>query len=343
MKSFLIFCLASLGAFAVQASSDTELTPSATTIVCLPTPVTAVFSMPGFHIWDPSVIRVGETYHLFASRWASDDTKDRNFSGWKSSHIIRATSDNLFGPYTFAEIVFGARPDQWDNVGNHNPKIMRVGDRFLLYYLGITNKTAWATAFAWADDIEGPWTRGDAPSIPTNNPALWVHADGSAYAVGKRRSPLVPDVRPWTNWMEAFTAPQVSGPYAVLGDPMTNRLPADYELEDPTIWWDGAHYHVIVTDWKAKATGEERAGVHYRSADGVVYELVSPRPVYDHKQLAMESPAPSLTLRRRERPQIVLDENNAPIALWTSFLENGGESGVAVTPIEMRAVTGDAP
>lgn len=300
------------------------------TITCLPTPRSAMFAMPGFHVWDPSVIGVGDTYHLFASRWPSDTSEDRDFNGWKKSHVIRATSNNLFGPYTFAEVVIEPRPDQWDNIGNHNPKITRVDGRYLLYYLGTTNKTRWATGFAWADKIEGPWSRGNHFSIPTNNPALWVHDDGSAYCVGKKRSPLVPDVRPWTNWMEALRAPRFDGEYQVVGDPMTNRLPSNYELEDPTLWHDGQHYHVIVTDWKAKATGTERAGTHYRSTDGIDYELVSPQPVFDHA-LALEDQ--TLTVARRERPQVVLDEQQHPIALCTSYREKRSESGVVISPI----------
>ncbi len=307
------------------------------TISCGPTPETALFTMPEFHVWDPSVIRVGNRYHLFASRWPSDKTDDRNFEGWKKSHVIRASADSLFGPYVSEEVVIRPRPDQWDCIGNHNPKVLRVDGRFLLYYLGSTNKGPWATGFAWAERIEGPWTRGTDWSIPTNNPALWIHDDGSAYCVGKKRSPLVPDVKPWTNWMEALRADRVDGSYKVVGDPMTNRLPGDYELEDPTLWWDGQCYHVIVTDWKAKATGIERAGVHYRSSDGVTYELVSPRPVFDHT-LPMED-GRVIALARHERPQVVLDDRHCPIALCTSYRERHGESGIAVLPVQWGPVS----
>lgn len=293
-----------------------------------------MFEMPGFHIWDPSVIEVDGRYHLFASRWPSDDTHNCGFEGWKKSHVIRAISDNLFGPYTFADIVIEPRTGQWDCIGNHNPKITLINGMYLLYYLGVTDKTHWATGFAWADVIEGPWSRSDRPSIPTNNPALWVHGNGSAYCVGKKRSPLVPDVRPFTNWMEALRAPRFDRDYEVVGDPMTNRLPSNYELEDPTLWWDGEHYHVIVTDWKARATGIERAGAHYRSADGVVYELVSSQPVFD-RTLVLEDQ--TLTVARRERPQIVLDDKQSPIALCTSYRLDAAEAGVAITPVRMQS------
>jgi hypothetical protein len=57
--------------------------------------------MEGYYLWDPSVIKVGDTYHLFCSRWP----KDTEMKGWMKSHVIRAASKSLFGPYQFQEVV----------------------------------------------------------------------------------------------------------------------------------------------------------------------------------------------------------------------------------------------
>ena len=51
------------------------------------------FAREGFHLWDPSIVKVGDTYHLFASCWPNDD-----FQKWKQSFVVRATSKNLLGP-----------------------------------------------------------------------------------------------------------------------------------------------------------------------------------------------------------------------------------------------------
>ena len=60
------------------------------------------FKREGYILWCPTVIKVGNTYHLFASSWP----EQYGLSGWtKYSEIIRATSDNLFGPYQFREVV----------------------------------------------------------------------------------------------------------------------------------------------------------------------------------------------------------------------------------------------
>src|SRR5215204_5607419 len=69
------------------------------------------FKMEGYILWCPSVIKVGNTYHMFASRWP----EQYGLAGWtKYSEIIRATSGNLYGPYEFQEVVIQKREGFWD-------------------------------------------------------------------------------------------------------------------------------------------------------------------------------------------------------------------------------------
>ena len=67
--------------------------------------------MDGYFVWCGSVIKVGETYHMFASRWPAET----NFpDGYRThSEIVRATTERPEGPYTFQEVVVGKRPDAW--------------------------------------------------------------------------------------------------------------------------------------------------------------------------------------------------------------------------------------
>ena len=310
-----------------------ELPDSETRIECLDTPDSALFTMEGFHLWDPSVIKVGDTYHLFASRWESDHSENRAFHGWTSSHVIRASSDSLYGPYEFQEVVLRPRGGKWDSQGIHNPKIVKTEEGFLLVYLGIPG---WKGGIAESDHVTGQWRRRDQPTIPTHNPALWIHEDGEAYVVGKRRSPLVPNVEPWTNWMDAYRAEQYEGPYKPVGDPGTNRLPEGHQLEDPTLWWDGEKYNVILVDWRARASGIHQAGLHYTSTYGADFKLVSRQPLFLPHSIPLDK-WQEMQLIRRERPQIVLDADNQPIALCTAWREEGGESGVAITPVTLTS------
>src|SRR5215203_715286 len=64
------------------------------------------FKMEGYILWCPSVIKVGKTYHMFASRWP----EQYGLGGWtKYSEIVRATSNSLYGPYKFEEVVIQKR------------------------------------------------------------------------------------------------------------------------------------------------------------------------------------------------------------------------------------------
>ena len=275
-----------------------------------PLPKEAIFKMEGYFLWDPSVIKVGKAYHLFASRWPASD----EMIGWKKSHIIRATSKSLFGPYTFAEVVFEPKNHPWATEGMHNPKITKVGKKFLLYHLGIP---AWKTGFLFADNIEGPWTPVEKPVISTNNPSIVVKPDASVYVVGKFKPKVFNDGK-WDANMQAFEAEDIMGPYKLVGDE-GNRLPNNYELEDPTIWWANNQYNVICTDWEAKVTGIEKSLVYYTSKDGINYELDSNIPFWSQKDKIPVIDRDSLQVDGIERPQVYLDENGAVQALLVSI------------------------
>lgn len=274
-----------------------------------PLPNKAIFKMEGFYVWDPSVIKVEDTYHLFVSRWP----EETRMIGWKKSHIIRATSDSLFGPYTFAEVVFEPKDHPWATEGLHNPKIMKAGDRFLLYHLGIPQ---WETGFLFADNIEGPWTPVDYPVVQTNNPSITFMPDNSIYAVGKFKPKTTIDGQ-WDAYMHAFGADNIMGPYTLIGDE-GNRLPNQYELEDPTVWWANNQYNVICTDWEAKATGIEKSLIYYTSKDGINYELESNFPFWSQNDKIPLVDGDSMQVDGVERPQVYLDENGAMQALLVS-------------------------
>lgn len=294
-----------------------------------PVPETAVFKMEGWALWDPSVIKVDDTYHLFCSRWPKSN--DHSFSsGWQRSHVIRATSKNLFGPYEFQEVVLHPSEHPWATTGIHNPKITKVGDRYLLYHLGIPR---WSTGFAYADSIEGPWEPLPNPVVKANNPALLVHDDGSAYMVSKHKPRPTQDGR-WDAAMLAHRAESVNGPYEVFG-PGRNRLPYDCELEDPTIWWANDQYNVICTDWEGKVTGVQKPVIYYTSKDGINYELYSKIPVWTQTEpIYLENGKP-LEVSRIERPQVYVNERGEVTALLVCVgMEPRGHDFIVIRPVD---------
>src|SRR4029079_10732889 len=168
------------------------------------------FKREGYILWCPTVIKVGNTYHMFASSWP----EQYGLAGWtKYAEIIRATSDNLYGPYKFQEVVIQKREGYWDNDRAHNPKIVKAGNKYVLYYISSANETG----YAYADNITGPWTKIDSAAMPFSNPAPLVRRDGSVYVFGRKAFSKL-------RIAQAYEAKAFNGEYKLVSDKF-NLLP----------------------------------------------------------------------------------------------------------------------
>lgn len=284
----------------------------------LPAPKHGGFAMDGYYLWCSSVIKVGDTYQMFASRWPAQ----YGMNGWsKYSECVRATSTNLLGPYQFQEVVLQKRPDHWDNSRVHNVKIVKAGGKFVLYYINTSNETGYAVA----DAVTGPWTRVEKPVIHASNPAPIVRPDGSVYVLCRLRDSAQ------VNRGVGFTAPSYQGPYQEVanGD---NLLENNCELEDPTIWWANNQYNVLLNDWKSKATGIFKAGAQYYSKDGLQFHLMTHEPVFT-KTVPYDD-GTSETFSRRERPFVYTNDKGEVTALFTACLPKDGPARIVVQPVK---------
>lgn len=316
----LIFLIGSLSGFAADSAtgSPAKLEKKSLKDCLLPAVKNGGFRMDDYIIWCSSVVKVGDTYHMFASRWPAQ----YGLNGWtKYSECARATSTNLFGPYTFQEVVLQKRTNNWDNSRVHNVKIVKAGSKFVLYYINSANQTG----FAAADAVTGPWTRLDKPAMKVSNPAILVKPDSSIYVFGRLKDSA------GVNRGIAFTAPNHQGPYSVVanGD---NLLQNNNELEDPTIWWANDQYNILLNDWKGKATGISKAGAQYFSKDGLHYQLMTAEPVFT--KTVNYADKTSETFSRRERPFVYVNEKEEVIALFTACLPTNGPARVVVQPVD---------
>jgi len=92
------------------------------------------FKMNGYWVWGGSVIKVGSTYHMFASRWPKKNKFPDDY--FVESEIVRATSESRTEPYTFQEVVIGERDSSfWDSNMAHNPTIHKIGNKYVLFYI----------------------------------------------------------------------------------------------------------------------------------------------------------------------------------------------------------------
>jgi hypothetical protein len=279
------------------------------------------FKREGYILWCPTVIKVGNTYHLFASSWP----EKYGLGGWtKYSEIIRATSNNLYGPYQFQEVVISKREGYWDNDRAHNPKIVKAGNKYVLYYISSANETG----YAYADNITGPWTRSDSVAMPFSNPAPLVRKDGSVYVFGRKAIGTV-------RIAQAYEAKTFNGAYRKVSNNF-NLLPDSNQLEDPTIWWASGQYNVILNDFNGDLTGTKKNGAQYYSTDGVHYYPAMKEPIFT-KTVSYDDGS-SRTFRRRERPFVYADEKGRVTAFFTACLvqnaDGSEQSWIEVQPVD---------
>jgi len=296
-----------------------------------PAPKIGGFAQEDYWVWCGSVIR-GEDgrFHMFASRWPKALPF---FAGYLThSEVVRAVADTPEGPYDFREVVLPARgPEHWDGQMTHNPTIHRVGEVYLLFYIGSTYAGEKPEAaevrrlgralpqcgecygnirigLAAANSVYGPWRRLDQPilrprpgkwdSSVVTNPAPCVRPDGSILLYYRSNTPdgLRIGLAGAENYQATFRRR--------VDDPVLT-FPAGH-VEDPFVWWARDHYELIAKDMTGEICGEKGAGIHALSPDGVGWTLADPPKAYSRRVVWADG---SVTEQGAlERPQLLLRE-----------------------------------
>lgn len=194
------------------------------------------FAMDGYFVRCGSVIKVGDAYDMFASRWP---TNTKFPDGYRQhSEIVRAEASRPEGPYVLKEVVIGKRAaGKWDSAMAHNPAIYQVGGTFVLLYIGSdVGSNRRQIGLATASSVAGPWTRRDKPldlglAADANNPAAWFEPDGSVKLVWRTANLRVCE----------SVAKSFEGPYTLVN---SNLWPAA-KLEDFFIFKKGGAFHLF--------------------------------------------------------------------------------------------------
>jgi len=323
-------CAFSLSAFAADAAVDWLSGPMSERF--LPVPARSGFRMEGYWVWCGSPIKVGDEYHLFAARWPKQSKFPDGYR--EASEIVRAVARDPLGPYAFQEVVIGERDRRyWDSNMAHNPTIHRIGDEFVLFYIGSDFTTLRTNTkyllrqigYARAPTIRGPWTRSDRPLIAeeSNNPAVCVEADGAVKLMYRDA-----DLR-----VIVATAPAYSGPYQTRNPDVWRRD----RIEDFYVFRRGGRYFAVCEDNVGGLTGHERWGALLVSPDGIDrWQPSVPPEVYDHA-IALQS-GDTLRCVRRERPQFLI-ENGRITHLFTAVYDgkDSWNQPVALAhPVDLR-------
>ena len=257
------------------------------------------FKMEGYWVWCGSMIKVGSTYHLFASRWKKTGDFPEGYR--QNSEIVRATSKSPLGPFKFQEIVIGERDSSfWDSNMAHNPTIHKIGNEYVLFYIG-SDFTTYNTktsllrriGYATSKSITGPWKRSDKPIIDSesNNPAILI--DGNKVKLLYRDAQLK---------VILAESDKYNGVYKTVND----NLSPTCKLEDFYLFKADNQYHIVCEDNVGGFSGHERWGVHLFSEDGIKdWKPYSPVVVYNHDIEFTDNSI--LKCTRRERPQLFIE------------------------------------
>ena len=264
-------------------------------------PVNGGFQQKDYWVWGCSIIKGDDgKFHMYAERWPKTLP---SHPGWMvAADIAHAVADQAVGPYTFSDVAIGKRnPQYWDGCSQFNPKVVKHGDTYILFYTGSTHpfddvvkhpekvsieskyaivaRSNKRIGVATAKSPYGPWTRLDHPvldtkpgtfySFLTSNPTPIVHKDGSVLMIFKSRTyneqfPYHSDMM-----LGVATAPNYMGPYTVVMDEPVFSMERFGEVEDPYLWKDEKGYHMLTKDQRGKIGGIEGAGILAHSPDGL--------------------------------------------------------------------------
>ena len=304
------------------------------------------FELPDYWVWCGAPIR-GEDgrYHLFASRVSKEVPFHPHWLF--RSEIVRAEADKPVGPYRFSEVALPPRGgDFFDARSTHNPRVRKVGETFLLLYMGTNydgptpappNPEVWRSprylatwarkriGLATSKSVRGPWKRLDQPlleprpgewdSIATTNPSLCPLSDGSFLLAYKSRKENLGQLQVGVAQGSHYTGPwkRQPTPWLFRGKPA--------HVEDPFLWYEDGRVQALMKDMTGEICGEKFAGVHVTSADGLNWDFDSATLAYRREVRWSDGRVTKQAFL--ERPQLLI-ENGVPTHLFCATAEGPG-------------------
>ena len=323
-------------------------------------PVGRILELPDYNVWCCSPIYAPDgKVHVFYSRWKNE----AGHSGWITCcEIAHAVADRPEGSYETVDVAITPRGGTWwDATTCHNPTIHKVGDQYVLFYMGTSDGTAYTkrVGMAISDSLHGPWKRTDRPliepdpdpaawnSMCTTNPAFVRHPNGEfwlyykSWRINDWEKDIAGGLKAATAEVGKFTNRQyglattksLEGPWIKKGDgPIIDlrHLGENAQSEDAFIWVEDGTFKMIMRDmgyWNHKY------GLLFESSDGLHWGQPTVA-FYEGSRYFPEPPNGLDREGRLERPQLLI-RNGKPEYLFAAL--QGGQyntSSAAVLKIE---------
>jgi hypothetical protein len=323
-------------------------------------PVGRILEDPDYNIWGCSPIYASDgKVHVFYSRWKNE----AGTAGWiNCCEIAHAVANTPEGPYETVDVAVAPRGgDWWDSMTCHNPTIHKVGEKYVLFYMGTSDGTPYTKriGMATSDSLSGPWKRSEKPiiepdpdptawnSICTTNPAFVQHPNGELWlyykswritdwekdlANGLRAATA--DVGKYTNRQYGLAiAKTLDGPFEKVGDrPIIDLSPLgeNAQSEDAYIWIEDGTFKMIMRDM---GYWNHEYGLLFESADGLDWGM----PTVAFYEGSRYFPEPVLGIEREgrlERTQILMKDGKPEYIFFAMVGGKYGTSSGAVLKVE---------
>lgn len=209
--------------------------------------------------WDGKIVKddAGK-YHIYASRWHHSFPHGK---GWKEdSKGIHAVSDSIMGPYEDRGLLW----QEWRGGKGHNVIGLRMHDG---RYATVTSEITEGEVFV-SDSPNGPFEflgkievdyNGFDPGLARyssngrmSNVKILLRHDGRYMIIPRSTAPLISE-------------DGILGPYKIMNTRVYHSFPdlPQEKMEDPSVWYSGGVYHIVVNHWPTKTT------YHFTSIDGI--------------------------------------------------------------------------
>ncbi|WP_111708562.1 glycoside hydrolase family protein [Lutibacter citreus] len=219
-------------------------------------------TMKNWCYWDGSIVKDDSgKYHMYASRWTQTAPHG---NGWKEhSKGIHAVSENIMGPYKDLGLTW----PEWKEGLGHNVVGVRMFDG---RYAMVTSDRTRGEVFV-SDNPNGPFKLMGEIKVDPNgfNPGLARYQSGSSKG-NMSNVMIIPREDGRYMIVGRSTAILISdngilGPYKIMSDRIYKDMPEipQTRMEDPTAWYSGGMYHMLVNHWPGKTT------YYFSSKDGI--------------------------------------------------------------------------
>lgn len=252
------------------------------------------FKMDGYYIWCGSCIKGDDgMYYLFASRWPKSTGFPKGYM--TDSEIVLAKTESLEKPFQFVKVLIGKRDGgYWDSLMAHNPFVIKIGTKYVLFYIGRENEISEyrKIGYAVSDRICGNWKRSDQPiDLPgdVNNPCALICENGKILLYYRDKGLKV---------SVAESARYDCGFRILKTDLFCGK-----RVEDMFVYRDGETIMMLCEDADGSFSGLKKGGILFRSSDGIHFD-------YQEKAYGFDisgADGKHMKLQRRERPFILFD------------------------------------